>query len=60
MSLLIQFAGDESGATVAEYAILVSLVAMAVIAIVLLIGRQLDVMYGRVVPCVRDPANCQS
>lgn len=44
-----------------EYAILVGFIALAVIATVVLIGLQLDAMYDRIVPCMRDPGGdaCQ-
>lgn len=39
---------DESGATMVEYAVLVALLSIAAIAIILVVGAQLDAAYSRV------------
>ncbi|MCW8923636.1 MAG: Flp family type IVb pilin [Gammaproteobacteria bacterium] len=56
MSIVIkvikQFFNDESGANVAEYAILAALIAVAVIATVTLIGVALDNKFGEFKDCI--------
>lgn len=44
----------QGGATVVEYALIVAFVAMAVVAIVLLLGQELDSRYNSFVECVQD------
>jgi pilus assembly protein Flp/PilA len=55
MKTLMKFWSDESGATMVEYAVLVALIALAVIATVALVGSQIDTMFQRVLACMRDP-----
>jgi pilus assembly protein Flp/PilA len=55
MKALMKFWSDESGATMVEYAVLVALIALAVIATVALVGAQIDTMFQRVLACIRDP-----
>ena len=47
--LVKRFAGEESGATVVEYAILLAAVAMAVIITVGLLGQKLDSSFQKMV-----------
>lgn len=53
--LLASFLKDESGATMVEYAVLVALIALAVIATVVLVGTEIDTMFQRVIDCLQDP-----
>lgn len=55
LNTLKRFWSDESGATMVEYAVLVALIALAVIATVALVGAQIDTMFQRVLACIRDP-----
>jgi len=48
-SLIKRFAGEESGATVVEYAILLAAVAMAVIITVGFLGQKLDSSFQKMV-----------
>lgn len=52
--LVLQFYREESGASVAEYAILVSLIAVAVIATVLLFRIALNQALGDAVEQIRE------
>jgi pilus assembly protein Flp/PilA len=50
MKQLVQkFLRDESGATMVEYAILVALIAVAVIATVVLVGEKIDEVFNKVI-----------
>jgi Flp pilus assembly pilin Flp len=44
----------QGGATVVEYALIVAFVAMAVVAIVLLLGQELNSEYNSFVDCMQD------
>ena len=54
MEMIKRFLNDESGATMVEYAILVALIAIAVVATVVLIGQALDANFEAVRACVAD------
>jgi len=56
--LLIRFAKDESGATMAEYGIMLALIAAIAIAVVAVLGQQIRDAFQAVVDCIRDPAAC--
>jgi pilus assembly protein Flp/PilA len=47
-----RFINDESGATMVEYAILVALISIAAIAVLLLIGPQLIVIFQAVLNAI--------
>lgn len=48
---------QQSGATVVEYALMVTFVAMAVVVTVVLLGQTLDTRYEEIVECVRAMAS---
>jgi len=48
MKKLIRFFKEEDGATAVEYGIMVSLIAVAIIAAVTLVGTQLNSVFGDV------------
>ena len=54
MEMIKQFFNDESGATMVEYAILVALIAIAVVATVVLVGQALDAKFEEVRACIAD------
>ena len=56
MKMIKEFFNDESGATMVEYAILVALIAVAVIAIVTLLGIQLDAKFQEVCTALKGSA----
>ena len=58
MNMIKQFFNDESGATMVEYAILVALIAVAVIAIVTLLGAQLDAKFNEVCTALNNGTAC--
>lgn len=47
--LVSKFIQDESGATMVEYAVLVALIAVAVIATVVLLGERIDAAFQSVI-----------
>ena len=49
VTIIRRFVGEESGATMAEYAILLAFVAMAAIATVGMLGQKLDSSFNRLV-----------
>ncbi len=49
MEKMIRFFKDEEGATAVEYGLLVTLIAVAIIAVVTGIGQQLVLKFGEVV-----------
>lgn len=57
-NMIMSFINDESGATMVEYAILVALIAVAVIATVVILGGQINTAFQNVVTCLQDPAAC--
>ena len=60
MKTMIQnFINDESGATMVEYAILVALISVAVIAAVLALRVAITDAFQSVVDCLNDPAGCE-
>ncbi|MCW8923635.1 MAG: Flp family type IVb pilin [Gammaproteobacteria bacterium] len=54
MNMIKQFFNDESGATMVEYAVLVALIAVAVIATVVLVGEALDAKFEEIRACIAD------
>lgn len=50
----LRFRKKQSGATVVEYAMLVTFIAMAVLVTVFLLGEELDKRYQSFVECVKD------
>ena len=58
MKMIKEFFNDESGATMVEYAILVALIAVAVIAIVTLLGIQLDAKFNEVCTALNGGTAC--
>lgn len=54
-NIIKRFMKEESGATMVEYAVLVALIAVAVIATVVLLGTQIDTLFERVRQCLIDP-----
>lgn len=55
---LRRFWRDEGGVTSIEYALMASLVAMAIIVGVTLLGEQVQALYQRVLDCMLSPATC--
>ena len=49
---------DESGVTAIEYALLASLIAVAIMGAVLALGGTVKLMWDRVAGCVVDPSGC--
>lgn len=60
MEVIKRFVYDESGATVAEYAILAALIAVAAVAIVYALGQQLNAMFSETKECIVTPSACGS
>ncbi len=60
MEQIKRFFNDESGATMVEYAILVALIAVAVIATVVLVGDQLNTTFEAIRACLASPSACGS
>lgn len=60
LKLLKKFYKDESGATMVEYAIMVALIAVAVAAVVILLGNEINATFNDVRNCLASPstANC--
>ena len=58
MEMIKRFFNDESGATMVEYAILVALIAIAVVATVVLLGSALDAKFEQVKNCITNSGNC--
>jgi pilus assembly protein Flp/PilA len=58
MKTLVRFLKDESGATMVEYAVLVALITVAVVAVVFLLGTQLQTTFQSITDCLADPENC--
>lgn len=52
-TLMLRFLKDESGATMVEYAILVALIAVAVIATVVLVGQEIDTKFNEVLTALQ-------
>lgn len=61
-NMIKRFMKDESGATMVEYAVLVALIAVAVIATVYLLGDEINKRFNEVKSCIADPkaANCKA
>jgi pilus assembly protein Flp/PilA len=55
---LKNFFFDESGATMVEYAILVALISVAAIAIIFLVGQEINTAFTRVLNCIKSPSSC--
>lgn len=53
-TLMLRFLKDESGATMVEYAILVALIAVAVIATVVLVGQEIDTKFNEVLTALQN------
>jgi pilus assembly protein Flp/PilA len=51
-------AADEGGATAVEYALMVALIAVVIIAAVAFIGRSASSQFNSVGGCVQTPAGC--
>lgn len=60
MEMIRKFFNDESGATMVEYAVLVALIAVAVVAIVYLLGQQLNTTFTEIKECIETPDTCTS
>lgn len=56
LSSVTNFIREEDGASAVEYGILVALIAVAVIATVLLVGQQLEVVFNKVQRCLNNAA----
>lgn len=53
-----KFFRDEGGVTAIEYALMASLIAVAVIATVFLLSQEVQALYARVKECVLSPSTC--
>jgi len=53
MKLISSFFQDESGATMVEYAILVALISIAAIAIIFVLGQEINNTFNKVVQCIQ-------
>jgi pilus assembly protein Flp/PilA len=51
-------AADEGGATAVEYALMVALIAVVIIAAVAFIGTSASSQFNSVGGCVNDPSSC--
>jgi Flp pilus assembly pilin Flp len=49
----------QDGATLVEYVLLVSFIAIAVIITVAVVGTMLDEQYSRFVACIQTPESCE-
>lgn len=60
-NIINHFLKDESGATMVEYAVLVALIAVAVIAVVYLLGEKINQKFNTVLVCLQSPdsTNCK-
>lgn len=58
MEMIKRFFKDESGATMVEYAVLVALIAVAVIAIVYSLGGEINTKFEEIRDCIKTPADC--
>lgn len=58
ISSVAGFIREEEGASAVEYGVLVALIAVAVIAVVYLVGQQLNTAFQSVVDCLKAPATC--
>ncbi len=54
MEMIKKFFNDESGATMVEYAVLVALIAVAVIATVVLLGTAISNKFDEVKECITN------
>lgn len=54
-NMIKRFMKDESGATMVEYAVLVALIAVAVIATVYLLGDEINKRFNEVKTCIATP-----
>ena len=54
MNTLVRFFKDESGATMVEYAVLVALITVAVVAIIFVLGGQINSAFNTVTTCMKD------
>lgn len=52
------FLQDEGGVTAVEYALMASLIAVAVIFTVVLLSQQVQALYLRVKDCIQSPSTC--
>jgi pilus assembly protein Flp/PilA len=52
-------AAEEGGATAVEYALMVALIAVVIIAAVAFIGTSSSEQFNSVATCVDDPGGCQ-
>lgn len=48
LRIFLRFWEDEDGATMVEYALMVALIAIALVASVLIVGQSLEVVFGKV------------
>lgn len=53
-----KFFQDEGGVTAIEYALMASLIAVAVTFTVFLLGQQVQALYLRVKDCILSPSTC--
>lgn len=53
-----KFLRDEEGVTAIEYGLIAALVAVAIIAIVYLLGQELNTFFGRLKNCLQTPSTC--
>ena len=56
MEMIKKFFNDESGATMVEYAVLVALIAVAVIATVAALGVELNARFDAIKGCIAAPS----
>jgi pilus assembly protein Flp/PilA len=58
IKLIKKFYNDESGATMVEYALMVALIAVAVAAIVYLLGNEMSTLFSDIKACIGDTTTC--
>jgi pilus assembly protein Flp/PilA len=54
LSSVTNFIREEDGATAVEYGVLVALIAVAIIAVVVLVGKQVSAAFQSVVTCMSN------
>jgi Flp pilus assembly pilin Flp len=58
MALVTRFMKDESGAQMAEYALLLVLIGVMIIAAALFLSNKINVAFHAVGNCIADPSTC--
>ncbi len=58
LAKLLSAVRSENGQTLVEYALIVALISIAVIATMILLGGNIDSVFSAVANCLGDPASC--